>query len=45
MYQEFQKARNDNVDPNEYLKKIVDGFSPQQKQQWESMMAGFNQPK
>ena len=44
-YQEFLKAKNDNVDPNEYLNKIVNGFSPEKKEQWNNMMGQFQQPK
>ena len=44
-YQEFLKAKNDNVDPNEYLNKIVNGFSPEKKEQWNAMMGQFQQPK
>lgn len=44
-YQEFLKAKNDNIDPNEYLNKIVNGFSPEKKQQWNAMMGQFQQPK
>ena len=40
--QEFQQARKDNVSPEEYLNKIVEGFNPQQKQQWNSIMSQFN---
>ena len=40
-YQEFQKAKKDNVDPNEYLNKVVGGFNPQQRQQWDNMMGPF----
>ena len=42
-YQEFQQARKNNDDPNEYLNKVVGGFNPQQRQQWNSMFNGFNQ--
>lgn len=42
-FQEFQKARENNENPNEYLNKVVNGFTPQQKQQWESMMGQFTQ--
>lgn len=42
-YNEYQQARKNNIDPNEYLNKVVDGFNPQQKQQWNSMMGMFNQ--
>lgn len=40
-YQEFQQARKENKDPNEYLNQITNGFNPQQKKQWESMMKQF----
>ena len=42
-YREFQQARKNNVNPNEYLNKVVGGFNPQQKQQWDSMIGRFNQ--
>lgn len=42
-YNEFQQARKNNIDPNEYLNKIIGGFNPQQKQQWEQIMSMFNQ--
>ena len=42
-YNEYQQARKNNDDPNEYLNRVVDGFNPQQKQQWNSMMGMFNQ--
>lgn len=42
-YQEFQKARENKEDPQEYLNKVVGGFNPQQKQQWDSLMGQFNQ--
>ena len=41
-YKEYQQARKDNRDPNEYLNDVVNGFSPQQKQQWNQMMGMFN---
>ena len=40
-YQEFQQARKNNDNPNEYLSKVVDNFSPQKKEQWDSMMNQF----
>ena len=42
-YQEFQKARQNNVNPQEYLNKVVGGFNPQQRQEWNNMMGQFNQ--
>lgn len=41
-FQEFQKARNNGENPNEYLNKITSNFSPTQKEQWDSMMRGIN---
>ena len=41
-YQEFQQARKNNEDPQAYLNKIPGGFSPQQQQEWNSMMGNFN---
>lgn len=31
-----------NENPNEYLNKVVGGFNPQQRQQWENMTNGIN---
>ena len=42
MYQEYQQARKDNVDPNEYLNKVVNGFNQQQRQTWETMIKGIS---
>ena len=45
-YQEFQQARKNKENPNEYLNKVVGGFSPEQKEQWNNMMGQFtNQQK
>lgn len=41
-YQEFQTARKNNEDPNEYLNKIMNNFNPEQKQQWDTIMNNFN---
>lgn len=41
-FKEYQQARKDNVDPNEYLNKIVNGFNPQQRKEWDSMFKGIN---
>ena len=40
-FQEFQKARKNNENPNEYLNKVVNGFSQEQKDQWNTMMSGY----
>ncbi len=42
-FQEFQQARKNNQDPNEYLNKVIGNFSPEQRQNWDSMMMKFNQ--
>lgn len=44
-FQEYQQARKNNDDPQEYLNRVIDGFSPQQKQQWQQMMGGLQQNK
>ena len=41
-FKEYQQARKSNKDPNEFLNEIVGRFSPEQKQQWETMMRGIN---
>ena len=41
-YKEYQQARKNNDNPNEYLDKVVDSFNPEQKQQWQTMMNGIN---
>ena len=40
-YQEFQQAKKNNENPQEYLNKITNGFNPQQKQQWQNMMGQY----
>ena len=40
-YQEYQQARKSNADPNEYLNKVINGFNPEQKQQWQQIMGKF----
>jgi hypothetical protein len=42
-YREFQQARKNNENPQEYLNKVVNGFNPEQRQQWNGMMGQFNQ--
>ncbi len=42
MYKEFQEARQNNVNPQEYLNKITNNFSPNQKQEWDMFMNNFN---
>jgi len=41
-YKEFQQARKDNVNPQEYLNKITSNFNEQQQKQWQNMMKGIN---
>ena len=43
MYQRYQKARQNNEDPNTLLDEIVGGFDTQKKQQWDGLMQQFNQ--
>ena len=45
VYKEFQEARQNNVDPQEYLNKITNGFNQQQKEQWNMLMNGINQKR
>ena len=42
-FKEYQQARKENRNPNEYLNEIVNKFSPEQKEQWNSIMGQFNQ--
>ena len=42
VYKEFQEARQNNMNPNEYLNKITNNFNQEQKQQWEMFMKNFN---
>ena len=42
VYKEFQEARNNNINPNEYLEKITNGFNPEMKSRWDEMMRGIN---
>ena len=42
MFNEYKQARKNNTDPNEYLNNVVNGFNPEQKQQWQSIMNGIN---
>ena len=42
VFQEFQQARKNNDNPQEYLNKITNGFNPQQKQQWDNLMSMIN---
>lgn len=41
-FKNYQQARKDNVNPQEYLNKIVNGFSPEQKQSWDAFINGIN---
>lgn len=42
IYKEFQEARKNNLDPNEYLNKITSNFNQEQKEQWNMLMSGIN---
>lgn len=41
VYKEFQQARKNNVNPQEYLNEVVNKFSPEQREQWNSMVGQF----
>lgn len=41
-FKEYQQARKDNRDPNEYLNEIINGYTPEQKKEWDEMMQGIN---
>ena len=43
-FQRYQEARKNN-NPQDLLNETVNGFNPQQRQQWEQMMGMFNQNK
>ena len=43
-FQKYQEARKNN-NPNDLLNETVNGFSPEQKQEWDNMMNMFNQPQ
>lgn len=45
MYREFQKAKQNNVNPQEYLNKITGNFNQNQKQEWDMFMNGINQKR
>ena len=41
-YKRYQQAKKDN-NPNELLNETLNGFNPQQRQEWNNMMNMFNQ--
>jgi len=41
-FQKYQEARKNN-NPQDLLNETINGFNPQQRQQWEQMMSMFNQ--
>lgn len=43
-FQKYQEARKNN-NPQDLLNETVNGFNPQQRQQWEQMMGMLNQNK
>ena len=43
-YQKYQQARKNN-NPQDLLNETVNGFNPQQRQQWDAIMQMFNQNK
>lgn len=43
-FKKYQEARKNN-NPNDLLNETVNGFNPQQRQEWEQIMGMFNQQK
>jgi hypothetical protein len=43
-FQKYQEAKKNN-NPNDLLNETINGFNPNQRQQWEQMMGNFNQQK
>ena len=41
-FKKYQEAKKNN-NPNDLLNETINGFNPQQRQQWDSMMGMFNQ--
>jgi hypothetical protein len=41
MFQKYQEAKKNN-NPNDLLNETINGFNPNQRQQWNSMMGMFN---
>jgi len=39
--QQFQQARKNNENPQEYLNKVVGGFTPEQQKEWNNMMNNY----
>lgn len=42
-YKKYQDLRKNNQDPSEFLNETINGFNPEQKQQWQQIMSMFNQ--
>lgn len=41
-YQKYQEAKKNN-NPNDLLNETVNGFNPNQRQEWDNMMGMFSQ--
>lgn len=41
-FKEYQQARENKVNPEEYLNQIVNRFTPEQKQEWNNTMNQLN---
>lgn len=41
-YNRYKQAKDNNEDPNELLNETINGFNPQQKQQWNNFIGMFN---
>ena len=42
-YRNYQQARKDNINPNDYLNQITNNFTNEQKTQWGNLTNNFNQ--
>ena len=40
-FKRYQEAKQNNVNPNEFLNEITGGFNPQQQEEWKNLMSGI----
>jgi len=45
MFKRYREAKQNNEDPNTLLNETINGFSPQQKKQWNMFMQSMNNQK
>ena len=41
-FQRYQEAKQNNEDPNKLLNETINGFNPQQRQQWDNMVGQYS---